>query len=97
MPANRSPVQISRDGAAFSPAELEGRLQELSDSSAVLLSDAVELSEKMQEYYPCLLKVERTSAMTEEVKHKAETLAHAGEALWKASSLAYDMLSLIHI
>lgn len=91
MAANRLPEESGRDGDVLFPAELEGRLQKLSDSSAVLLSETVELSGEIQEYYPSLLKAEHTSAMTEEVRRKAETLAHAGEALWKASSLAYDM------
>ena len=91
MPEKRLPEKSGRDEAVLSPEELEGRMKKLSDSSAVLLSDAALLSGELQDYYPCLLKEEHTGAMTEEVRNKAETLAHAGEALWKASSLAYDM------
>lgn len=75
----------------ISDLELDERTRELSVRSDAFLEDVEVLTGQMGEYYPQLLNAERTDAMTEEVKRRAEKLAHTGEALWKASSLAYHM------
>ncbi|MCM1124989.1 MAG: putative ABC transporter permease [Lachnospiraceae bacterium] len=77
--------------SVISDLELDEKMQELSVRSAVLLEDVEVLNGRMQEYYPQLLNMERTDVMTEEVRRRAEKLTHAGETLWKASSLTYDM------
>ncbi|MCM1241194.1 MAG: putative ABC transporter permease [Lachnospiraceae bacterium] len=76
---------------AISDLELDEKMQELYVRSTAFLEDVEVLNGQMQEYYPQLLDVERTDAMTEDVKRRAEKLTHVSEALWKASSLAYDM------
>ncbi|MCM1090818.1 MAG: putative ABC transporter permease [Muribaculum sp.] len=76
---------------AISDSELDEKMQELYVRSTAFLEDVEVLNDQMQEYYPQLLNVERTDAMTENVKHRAEKLTHVSDALWKASSLVYGM------